>query len=69
MQASYWIGSWMTIQKNRLATKIAAKHNIFSQMVPYMSRMFSVLVGIDPGVSRLGGEIVGHNTTDARILN
>ena len=23
-------------------------------------------MGIDPGVSRLGGEIVSHNTTDAR---
>ena len=27
-----------------------------------------MLVGIDPGVSRLGGEIVSHNTTDARIM-
>ena len=25
-----------------------------------------VLVGIDPRVSRLGGDIVGHYTTDAR---
>ena len=25
-----------------------------------------MLVGIDPGVSRLGGEIVSHNTTDVR---
>ena len=24
-------------------------------------------MGIDPGVSRLGGEIVSHNTTDARL--
>ena len=31
-----------------------------------MSWIFLVLVGIDPGVSRLGGEIVSHNTTDAR---
>ena len=23
-------------------------------------------MGIDPGVSRLGGEIISHNTTDAR---
>ena len=31
-----------------------------------MSRILLVLVGIDPGVSHLGGEIVSHNTTDAR---
>ena len=29
-----------------------------------MSCIFLVLVGIDSGVSRLGGEIVSHNTTD-----
>ena len=33
-----------------------------------MSWIFLVLVGIDPGVSRLGGEIVSHNTTDARQM-
>ena len=26
-------------------------------------------MGIDPGVSRLGGEIVSHNTTDARQVS
>ena len=31
-----------------------------------MSWIFLVLVGIDPGVSHLGGEIVSHNTTDAQ---
>ena len=35
-------------------------------MVPYVSWIFLVLVGIDPGVSRLGGEIVDHYTTDAQ---
>ena len=33
-----------------------------------MSWIFLVLVGIDPEVSRLGGEIVSHNTTDARYV-
>ena len=54
------------MQENQPAAQIAAKHNIFSCMEPYMSWIFLVLVGIDPGVSRLGGEIVSHNTTDAR---
>ena len=53
------------MQENQPAAQIAANHSIFPQMVPYMSWIFLVLVGIDPGVSRLGGEIVSHNTTDA----
>ena len=65
-QASYTIGSGTTMQENKLAAQIAAKHNNLSRMAPYMSWIFLVLVGIDPGVSRLGGEIVSHNTTDAR---
>ena len=60
------IGSGTTIQKNQPAAQIAARHNIFSQMAPYMSRIFMVLAGIDPWVSRLGGEIVNHYTMDAR---
>ena len=66
MQASYTIGSGTTMQENQRAAQIAAKHSIFPQMAPYMSWIFKVLVGIDPGVSHLGGEIVSHNTTDAR---
>ena len=54
------------MQANQHAAQIAAEHKIFSQMAPYMSCIFLVLVGIDPGVSRLGGEIASHNTTDAR---
>ena len=46
------------MQENQPAAQIAARHNIFPQMEPYMSCIFLVLVGIDPGVSRLGGEIV-----------
>ena len=65
-QASYTIGSGTTMQENQQAAQIAAKHNIIPQMAPYMSWIFLVLVGIDPGVSHLGGEIVSHNTTDAR---
>ena len=68
-QASYTIGSGTTMQENQQAAQIAAKHNIFSRMAPYMSWIFLVLVGIDPGVSHLGGEIVSHNTTDARFCN
>ena len=64
-QASYTIGSGTTMQENQQAAQIAAKHNIIPQMAPYMSWIFLVLVGIDPGVSHLGGEIVSHNTTDA----
>ena len=66
-QASYTIASGTTIQENQPAAQIAAKHNIFSCMASYMSWIFLVLVGIDPGVSRLGGEIVSHNTTDALL--
>ena len=63
-QASYTIGSRTTMQENQPAAQIAAKHNIFSRM----SWIYLVLVGIYPGVSRLGGEIASHNTTDARQL-
>ena len=66
MQASYTIGLGTTMQENQPAVQIAAKHSFFPQMMPYMSWIFLVLVGIDPGVSRLGGEIVSHNTTNAR---
>ena len=52
------------MQENQQAAQIAAKHNIIPQMAPYMSWIFLVLVGIDPGVSHLGGEIVSHNTTE-----
>ena len=68
-QASYTIGSGTTLQENQPAAQIAAKHNIFSRMAPYMLWIFLVLVGIDPGVSHLGGEIASHNTTDARQLS
>ena len=55
------------MQENQPAAQIAARHNFFAQMAPYMSWIFLLLVGIiDPEVSRLGGEIVSHNTTDAR---
>ena len=50
-QASYTIGLGTTMQENQLAAQIAAKHNIFSCMAPYMSWIYLVLVGIDPGVS------------------
>ena len=60
------IGSGPTMQENQSAVQIAAKQNIFPQMTPYICHeSFLVLVGIDPGVSRLGGKIVSHNTTDA----
>ena len=62
-QASYTTGT--TMQENQQTAQIAAKHNIIPQNAPYMSWIFLVLVGIDPGVSHLGGEIVSHNTTDA----
>ena len=65
-QASFTVGSGTTMQENQLAAQIAAEHNIFPQMAPYMSWIFLVQLGIDPGVSRLGGEIVSHYTTDAR---
>ena len=65
-QANYTIGLGTTMQENQPAAQIAVKHSFFPQMAPYMSRIFLVLVGIDPGVSRLGGETVSHNTTDAR---
>ena len=65
-KASYTIGSGTTMQENQLAAQIAAEHNIFPQMALFMSWIFLVLMGIDPGVSLLGGEIVSHNTTDTR---
>ena len=37
MQASYMIGSETTMQRNQPAAQIATRHNIFPQMVPYMS--------------------------------
>ena len=36
-QASYTIGSGTNMQENQSAAQIAAKHNIFPQMEPYMS--------------------------------
>ena len=69
MQASYTIGSGTTMQDNQPAAQIAAKHSIFPQMVPNMSWIFLVLVGIDLGVPCLGGKIDSHNTTDARLEN
>ena len=59
-QASYTIGSGMIIQKNQPAAQIAATHNTFSQMAPYMSWIIFMLAGIDPGVCRLESEIVSH---------
>ena len=35
---------------------------------PYMSWIFLVLVGFDPGVSRLEGEMVSHYATDALLI-
>ena len=66
MQASYTIGSGTTMQENQPEVQIAAKHNIFPQIAPYMSWIFLVLVEIDPRVSCLGGEIVSHNTMDTQ---
>ena len=36
-QASYTIGSGTTMQENQPAAQIAAEHNIFPRMAPYMS--------------------------------
>ena len=60
-KAGYTIGSGTTKRENQPAAQIAAKHSIFPYMVPYMSWIFLVLVGIDSRVSRLGGKIVSHN--------
>ena len=49
-QASYTIGSGTTIQENQPAVQIAARHNIFSQMVQNMSWILLMQVGIDTGV-------------------
>ena len=54
------------MQEYQPAAQITARHNIFPQMAPYMSWIFLVLVGIDPGVYHLWSKIVSHNTTDAR---
>ena len=37
MQTSGTIDSGTTMQENQPAAQIAARHNIFSQMAPYMS--------------------------------
>ena len=37
MQASYTVGSGKTMQENQLAAQIAARHNIYPKMAPYMS--------------------------------
>ena len=44
-QASCTIGSGTIMQENLPAAQIAARHNIFPQMAPYMSCIFLVLVG------------------------
>ena len=40
MQASYTIGSGMTMQENQHAAQIAAKHSIIPQMAPYICHEF-----------------------------
>ena len=68
MQASYMIGLGMTMQENQLAAQIAARHNIFPQMALYMIYVMNLFGagGNRSRVSHLGGEIVSHNTTEAR---
>ena len=51
------------MQENQQAAQIAAKHNIIPQMAPYMSCIFLVLVGIDPGVSHLGVDLLAAATS------
>ena len=70
-QAIYTIGSGMTMQENQPAAHIAAQHNISSSDgAIYVMNLFGAgMVGIDSGVSRLGGEIVSHNTANARQKN
>ena len=41
-QASYTIDSGSIMQENQLAAQIAARHNIFPQMAPYMSWIFLI---------------------------
>ena len=65
LQTSHTTYSGTTMQENQLAAQITARHNIFLQMAPYMSWIFLLLAGIDPGVYHLGRDIVSHNTTDA----
>ena len=66
LQASHTIYSGTTMQEYQPAAQIKARHNMSPQMAPYMSWIFLVLVGIDPGVYHLWSEIVSHNTTGAR---
>ena len=66
LQASHTIYSGTIWQENQPAAQIAAEHNIFSQMAPYMSWICLVLVAIVPGVYHLGSEIVSQITTYAR---
>ena len=42
------IGSGTTMQENQLAAQIAARHNIFPQMAPYMSSICTVSSKICP---------------------
>ena len=67
-QASYTIGSGTIMEEKIPAAQIAAKIQYSSSDgAIYMSCIFLVLVGIIPGVSRLGSERVSHNTTDAQV--
>jgi hypothetical protein len=67
-QASYTIGSVATVQRNQPAAQVAARHNIFPQMASYVTNRM-VLVGIDPGHTRLaGGEIATTPTSSARFV-
>ena len=62
-KASYMIGSGANIKRNQPAAQIAAR-----QTIPFHRWHNMVAVGIDPGVSHLGGEIVGHYITDYLII-
>ena len=67
-QASYTIGSVATVQRNQPAAQVAVRHNIFPQMASYVTNRM-VLVGIDPGHTRLAGdEIATTPTSDARFV-
>ena len=52
-QSSYTIGSGTTMQENQQAAQIAAKHNIFSRMAPYVMNLFGAggnrSRGLSPG--------------------
>ena len=56
------------MQENQPAAQIAAKHNIFSSDgAIYVMNLLGAGGNQSRGLlSRLGGEIVSHNTTDAR---